>query len=307
MIDRNKLLKAMGILALLFAVVGTASFIHNKNSMTLDEYSQKNPEALEPVEKKETANSTDQTDNITNQNVPVCSGDVSGNSIADSNILNSNGTAAQPSTDRVYLQNESNVIEESFFYEPLSEELIAHITGSSYPAESSEALAIQYEDLRYLHISHYDFNGEVVDGELICNKTIVEDLISIFYELYRNEYRLERVHLIDDYLGDDTASMQDNNTSCFNYRTVEGSTSLSKHALGLAVDINPLYNPYITYENGVASVSPAESAEYADRSQAFPYKIDREDLCYKLFTSHGFTWGGNWNSVKDYQHFQKSN
>jgi hypothetical protein len=101
--------------------------------------------------------------------------------------------------------------------------------------------------------------------------------------------------------------MEDNNTSCFNYRVVEGSTSLSKHAYGLAIDINPLYNPYITYENdGSLSVSPASAKAYADRSISFPYKIDENDLCYKLFTEHGFTWGGNWNSVKDYQHFQKA-
>ena len=116
------------------------------------------------------------------------------------------------------------------------------------------------------------------------------------------------MRLIDEYDGDDTASMEDNNTSCFNYRVVEGSTSLSKHALGRAIDINPLYNPYITYDKqGGTHVSPEKAAAYADRGMNFPYKIDENDLCYKLFTQHGFIWGGNWNSVKDYQHFQKTN
>ena len=159
-----------------------------------------------------------------------------------------------------------------------------------------------------MNILYYDFNGDVQTGELICNKAIAEDLIEIFYELYENEYQIESVRLIDDYNGDDTASMEANNTSCFNYRPVEGTSSLSKHALGCAIDINPFYNPYVVFNKGKAGetyISPAGSEIYADRSQSFAYKIDENDLCYKLFKEHGFTWGGNWNSCKDYQHFQK--
>jgi hypothetical protein len=200
----------------------------------------------------------------------------------------------------------------NFYYEPLSENLQRYITGVSYPAASvsSEDISsadISYQDLRYVHILHYDFNGTVAEGELICNAAIASDLLDIFYQLYRNEYQLEKVRLIDEYNGDDTASMEDNNTSCFNYRVVEGTTSLSKHAQGLAIDINPLYNPYITYEkDGSANVSPEAGSSYADRNANFPYKIDETDLCYKLFIQHGFIWGGSWNSVKDYQHFQKA-
>lgn len=198
---------------------------------------------------------------------------------------------------------------DAFYYEPLSDDLRRYITGVSYPAlqQDDQELSITLDELSYVHILHYDFDGNPAEGELICNSLIAQDLVEIFYELYRNEYRLERVQLIDGYDGDDTASMEDNNTSCFNYRTVEGSSSLSRHALGLAVDINPLYNPYITYNSdGSETVSPASGVSYADRSRSFPYKIDEDDLCYKLFTAHGFTWGGNWNSCKDYQHFQKA-
>ncbi|MDE7352924.1 MAG: M15 family metallopeptidase [Acetatifactor sp.] len=201
--------------------------------------------------------------------------------------------------------------QEGFYYEPLSDRLCRYITGISYPAESGDENAappaITLDQLRYVHILHYDFEGNSVEGELICNASIAQDLVEIFYELHRNEYMLEKVLLIDEYNGDDTASMEDNNTSCFNYRVVEGTQTLSRHAYGLAVDVNPLYNPYITYEkDGTEIVSPAAALDYADRSARFAYKIDDEDLCYKLFTSHGFTWGGNWNQSKDYQHFQKS-
>lgn len=217
-----------------------------------------------------------------------------------------------------------NTHEEGFYYEPISDELRRYITGISYPstrtpsnaAESGEdnfdtdfssSIEITLDELRYVHILHYDFDGNPAEGELICNEYIAQDLVEIFYQLYSNEYQLEKVLLIDEYDGDDTASMEDNNTSCFNYRTVPGKTSLSKHSYGLAIDINPLYNPYITYnKDGTMNVSPASGESYADRTLNFPYKIDEEDLCYKLFIKHGFTWGGSWNHSKDYQHFQKA-
>lgn len=206
--------------------------------------------------------------------------------------------------------SESIHYEEGFFYQPLTDDIIARITGISYPASENEIspLAISYEDLRYLNVLYYDFNGEVQSGELICNQEIAHDLVEVFYELYRNEYQIEKIRLIDEYGGDDTASMLDNNTSCFNYRGVDGTDSLSKHAIGCAIDINPFYNPYVVFNkdgSGKTYISPEGSEIYADRSQNFPYKIDENDLCYKLFKEHGFTWGGDWNSCKDYQHFQK--
>ena len=201
--------------------------------------------------------------------------------------------------------SESIHYEEGFFYQPLTDDIIARITGISYPVSENEIspLVISYEDLRYLNVLYYDFNGEVQSGELICNQEIAHDLVEIFYELYRNEYQIEKIRLIDEYGGDDTASMLDNNTSCFNYRVVDGTDSLSKHAIGCAIDINPFYNPYVVFNkdgSGKTYISPEGSEIYADRSQNFPYKIDENDLCYKLLKEHGFTWGGDWNYCKDY-------
>lgn len=236
--------------------------------------------------------------------------------------------SAMPSPTPAYLLAEESPdsvhYQDGFFYQPLTDAVIARITGISYPVSQTIAptlslqvtnivaddaeLAISYDDLCYLNVLYYDFNAEVKTGEFICNQKIAQDLVEIFYELYLNEYQIEKIRLIDEYGGDDTASMLDNNTSCFNYRTVEGTSSLSKHALGCAIDINPFYNPYVVFNkdgSGKTYISPAGSEIYADRSQNFPYKIDENDLCYKLFKAHGFTWGGDWNSSKDYQHFQK--
>ena len=193
-----------------------------------------------------------------------------------------------------------------FYYEPLSADIKEYITGVSYPIEGNPA--VSYDELRYVGILFYDFNGLIQAGELICNEYIADDLVEIFDELYKAEYRLESVVLIDNFGGDDTASMCADNTSCFNYRVVEGSTSLSKHARGLAIDVNPFYNPYIVFgkgEGGSDYISPPGSEIYADRLAFFAYKIDENDLCYRLFKAHGFVWGGDWNSCKDYQHFQK--
>lgn len=197
--------------------------------------------------------------------------------------------------------------EAGFYYENLNEDMKDYITGVSFPENG--APEITYDDLRYVGILYHDFNGLIQAGELICNSYIADDLTEIFCELYKAEYRLESVVLIDNFGGDDTASMCADNTSCFNYRVVDGSTSLSKHALGLAIDVNPYYNPYVVFgkgEGGSDYISPPGSEIYADRSASFAYKIDESDLCYRLFKEHGFTWGGNWNSCKDYQHFQKT-
>ena len=165
---------------------------------------------------------------------------------------------------------------------------------------------IRRSDLRYLRISHYDLEGRVHVGEMICNKLIADKLLAIFSELYAAHYPIQRMRLPDNYDADDERQMRDNNTSCFCYRNVSGSRNLSKHARGLAIDINTLYNPYIRYskKDGSRIVEPATAVKYCDRKANFPYKITTSDLCYKLFIKHGFTWGGAWRTMKDYQHFE---
>lgn len=190
---------------------------------------------------------------------------------------------------------------DGFYYEPLSDSVKKKITGVSYHENDT----ISYDDLRYVSVLYMDFEGNTQVGELICNRSIAQDLVEIFKSLYDASYPIDKIRLIDAYDGDDDLSCADNNSSCFNYRVVGGTETLSKHAFGLAVDINPFQNPYITYPNGIERISPAGSEPYADRTSGLPHMITEDDLCYKLFTEHGFTWGGHWKSIKDYQHFQK--
>lgn len=188
-----------------------------------------------------------------------------------------------------------------FYYEEIAEEVLNRIKGKSY----GEDCTIPLEDLRYVRVLYYGFDKKTHIGELIVNAAIADDIVEIFLELYEIKYPIEQMALVDDYNADDNASMAANNTSSFNYRTTPGSTHLSKHALGLAIDINPLYNPYVKYSDLGTIVLPIEGMEYADRSLECSYYIKEHDPCYDAFIKRGFTWGGFWKNSPDYQHFQK--
>lgn len=166
--------------------------------------------------------------------------------------------------------------------------------------------SVSWNDLRYLQVLHRDADGNAIIGELVCNVLISKDLMEIFKALFEADYPIEKMRLIDHYGCNDEASMLDNNTSCFNQRPITAGGRISKHSYGLAIDINPKYNPYYKVKtSGTAVVKPEASTDYLDRSSAFPYKIVKGDLCYRLFKQHGFQWGGDWLSGKDYQHFEK--
>ena len=167
-------------------------------------------------------------------------------------------------------------------------------------------VAVHAIELDTLTVQQIDANGKTQQGTIICNKAITQDLREIFAELYRQKYPIERIRPISEYDNDDERSMRANNTSCYCYRVVEGSSKLSKHAQGLAIDINPLYNPCVKRKkDGTLLIQPATGKPYVNRSKSFKYKITSQDLCYRLFVQHGFRWGGNWRSLKDYQHFEK--
>ena len=186
------------------------------------------------------------------------------------------------------------------------DEVYARIYGKSFVDNDDIALS----DLRYIKVLHYNFDHQVQVGELIVNRELVPDFQEIFQELFEHEYEIQSMYLIDNYwTGDgassDSASIEVNNTSAFCYRGVVGGSGLSNHALGRAIDINPQQNPYVTYKNGVAQWSHDNADDYIDRDTGLPHVITHDDLCYQLFKAHGFDWGGDWKTMKDYQHFDK--
>lgn len=188
-------------------------------------------------------------------------------------------------------------LNDDFHARTIDDDLKQRINGLSYKADCT----VPYSDLRYLSILYYDFEGNVHKGEIMCNAAVARDMLIIFNVLYQAKYPLTEVSLVDNYDAVDRASMSANNTSCFNFRVIAGSDTLSNHALGLAIDVNPQINPYVQGDY----VSPKNGAPYADRTQDFPGKIDFNDLCYQLFMNYGWEWGGVWIRYQDYQHFEK--
>ena len=140
---------------------------------------------------------------------------------------------------------------------------------------------------------------------MVVNTSIAEEVLEILRKLYDAAYPIERMRLPDYWDADDERLMTDNNSSCFNFRYVSHTKIVSKHGLGMAIDINPLYNPYHKkLANGTEVIEPLAGRPYLDRSKKFDYKVNKGDLCYKLFIEKGFSWGGNWTNRYDYQHFE---
>jgi hypothetical protein len=196
---------------------------------------------------------------------------------------------------------DQEVLESLFYAEEISEEVKERINGKSYGEECD----VPYSELRYIRVLHTGFDGQTHIGELIVNNDIAMDIIEIFKELYEVSYPVERMVLVDEYEADDNTSMEANNSSAFNYRRIDRSTRLSEHSYGRAIDINPLYNPYVRVINGETVVLPEGGSAYTDRDQECPYYIKEGDPCWAAFVKRGFTWGGDWENHKDYQHFQK--
>ena len=180
------------------------------------------------------------------------------------------------------------------------------IYGQSYVDNDN----IDLSDLRYLKMLHVNFDGDYQVGEMIVNELVVSDVLDIFETLCAEGYEIYSMYLIDDFwAGDpddsDWYSIEANNTSCFCYRTATGSGNLSKHALGRAIDINPQQNPYVTYDSdGDAHYSHDNASDYVYDRYDGDHMITTDDRAYELFINYGWTWGGNWSSPKDYQHFQ---
>ena len=196
---------------------------------------------------------------------------------------------------------EKNGYEEFFSIQPIPDNIFTLMNGKTFKPECT----ILRSDLRYITCLHKDIEGTTKMGEMVVHEKIAERVLSILKSLYEASYPIERMRLIDYYDADDELSMSDNNSSAFNFRLVSHTNIVSQHGLGLAVDINPLYNPYHkVLADGTEVIEPKAGYKYLDRNAEFNYKIEKGDLCHRLFVQNGFSWGGSWENRKDYQHFE---
>jgi hypothetical protein len=152
--------------------------------------------------------------------------------------------------------------------------------------------------LKLLELSHYNFAKNIKLGQMIVLDKVAESVTSIFQELFTLQFPIQNMELIDKYNGDDYLSMDANNSSCFNFRKIDGSELLSMHSYGLAIDINPVQNPYIQ----PSGIYPSIGKDFLDRADI---RAGMVESIVDIFYKHGFTvWGGNWTTPIDYHHFQ---
>lgn len=185
-----------------------------------------------------------------------------------------------------------------FSEQPIPLAIQQQMIGSTWHKDCPVPLS----DLRLLTIQYRDLNADIQQGKLIVHQQVATEVLSIFKKLFTLNYPIERMQLMSEFGGDDEKAMEVNNTSAFNCRAITGHNKhFSKHSYGLAIDLNTRINPYIKG----ATILPKNASEFINRQQHLPGMIHHGDSTYQLFIQRHWQWGGDWKSLKDYQHFEK--
>ena len=180
--------------------------------------------------------------------------------------------------------------------QPIPPAMRAQMTGVSWHPGCPVAL----DDLHLITLTYRGFDGRAHTGRLVANRTAAPALVAVFRRLYAVKFPIRRMEPVDRYGGDDFRSIEADNTSAFNCRAATGSTRWSNHAYGLAIDVNPIENPYVS---GGRSSHPA-SSPYLDRSRHRPGMAYEGGVLVDAFHAVGWGWGGTWSGgVRDFQHF----
>jgi hypothetical protein len=178
---------------------------------------------------------------------------------------------------------------------PIPNEVLARSTWS---AECPVAL----DELSYVTVSHYGFEGNVHTGELIVNASVADDVVSVFHKLFDAKFPIEEMRVTSQADLDAAPTGDGNDTGSFVCRPVVGSDHWSQHAYGLAVDINPFQNPYVKGD----VIIPELAGSYTNRDWARPGMIFEDDVVFSAFADIGWTWGGDWQTLKDRMHFSEN-
>lgn len=216
---------------------------------------------------------------------------------------------AGPSTLRV--QEDANLVLYAHGNRPTWNRRLAYVTATrALSAAAQNAMTgvswrpgcpVPLSQLRDVSVTYFDFAGQPREGSLVVRADRAADTAAVFGRLYATRYPIQRIRPIEAYRGSDDASMAANNTSAFNCRPVVGGSGYSRHAYGTAIDLNPVQNPYV---RGSQVLPPAGRAAL-NRDDPHPAVLRADSVAVREFTARGWTWGGRWNSLKDYQHFEK--
>jgi len=178
---------------------------------------------------------------------------------------------------------------------------IAPVSAAELSSSWRAGCPVGPERLRMVTVSYVDFAGVSGTGRIVVRDDVADAVVAIFARLYDLRYPIARMEPVEAYGGSDDASMDADNTSAFNCRKTTGGSSYSEHSYGTAIDINPIENPYVKG----STVLPEAGRAFVARNPA-PGVILDGDAVVQAFADHGFSWGGHWNSLKDYQHFSVS-
>ena len=178
---------------------------------------------------------------------------------------------------------------------------VSHVTAAQLPYSWHRGCPVAPAQLRRVRLSYWGFDGRAHTGALVVNASAVGDVVRVFRRLYAGRFPVRRMRPIDAYRGVDERSLAADNTAAFNcrYAVAPGPKRWSVHAYGLAVDIDPVENPYVL--NG--RVHPRAGRAYLNRSRIRPGMAYRGGLLVNAFAAAGWQWGGRWTDSPDYQHF----
>jgi D-alanyl-D-alanine carboxypeptidase len=157
-------------------------------------------------------------------------------------------------------------------------------------------------ELRLVRVSYRGFDRRAHVGALVVHRRVARDVVTVFRRLYAARFPIRRMTPISAFRGSDDASMAADNTSGFNCRRAVGGSGWSQHAYGMAIDVNPVENPYVL--NG-RTLPPAGRA-YVNRTRVHRGMAVRGGVLVNAFASVGWKWGGRWSGAPDYQHFSVS-
>ncbi|MDQ3788413.1 MAG: M15 family metallopeptidase [Actinomycetota bacterium] len=154
-------------------------------------------------------------------------------------------------------------------------------------------------DLRYLTMSFVGYDGREHTGEMIVNARVAAAVTRVFGHLFAARFPIEEMRVVAGAELTAPPTGDGNNTTAFVCRPAVGQKRWSAHAYGLAIDLNPFCNPYVRGD----LVLPELASSYVDRSNRRPGMVEPGDVAVRAFTAIGWTWGGEWTTPRDLQHF----
>jgi hypothetical protein len=167
--------------------------------------------------------------------------------------------------------------------------------GTSYKS----TCPTKQSSLRYLTLTFRGFDGAAHTGELVVADRAVVPTLRAFRRLFDLGFPIEEMRLPTSADMSAPPTGDGNGTAAFVCRAARGQKRLSAHAYGLAIDVNPFDNPYRKGD----VVLPELASSYLRRSWHRPGMIGPDSVVVREFARIGWSWGGSWSSLKDYQHF----